>query len=74
MRKNVTETNMLCPKCGNIQTIFRRTSKQRKFGHYKKLHCYICKEEHNHIELKDKTISQEEIDKLIEKMKEEDKI
>lgn len=74
MKKNVTETKMFCPICGNVQTIFRRTSKQRKFGHYKKLYCFKCKEVHNHIEIKDREISQEELNKLILKMKEENKI
>jgi competence CoiA-like predicted nuclease len=74
MRKNVTETRMFCPKCGNIQIIFRKTSKQRKFGHYKNLYCYKCKETHNHIELKDQDVSKEEIERMIEQMKKENKI
>ena len=71
---NLTETKMLCPRCGTIQTILRKTAKQKKYGHYKKLYCFKCKDTHNHIELKDHEIyNQEEINHLIDKMKKEGK-
>lgn len=45
------ETKLLCPRCGEVHIIYRKTAKQKKVGHYKKFYCYKCKSEHNHIEL-----------------------
>ena len=53
MKQSTTETRLYCPRCGQIHIIFRKTAKQKKFGHYKNFYCYKCKHTHNHIELKD---------------------
>lgn len=75
MRKqNTIETRLYCPICGTIHSIFRKTAKQKKAGHYKKFYCYKCKTVHNHIELKEYQYSQEELDELTKQMKEEGKI
>ena len=53
MKQSATETRLYCPRCGTIHTIFRKTAKQKKAGHYKNFYCYKCAHTHNHIELKD---------------------
>ena len=68
------ETKLLCPRCRNCTTIFRKASKQKEEGHYKNLYCYICKANLNHIELKlNKIYTEAEIEALIEKMKSENR-
>ncbi len=49
-------TQLKCPQCGNIASIMRKESSLRKVGHLKKLYCFICKEEVNHIELHDASL------------------
>ena len=74
MKQSTTETRLYCPRSGQIHIIFRKTAKQKKEGHYKKFYCYKCQHTHNHIELREnKNYSQEEINDLINRMKEEDK-
>lgn len=64
------ETKLLCPRCRTITTIFRKKSKQKPKGHYKKLYCYVCKTTLNHIEIKNSLYTDKEIEKLIQEMKE----
>lgn len=56
MGNRLIKTRLICPICGNIQTIVRRNSKQKKFGHLKYLWCYKCQQRINHFELKDERI------------------
>lgn len=53
---NTVRTILKCPNCGELTTIHRLASRQKKVGHLKKLYCYRCKKEVNHIELKDEFI------------------
>lgn len=69
----VVQTNLLCPHCSTIHSIYRKMNKQKQVGHYKKFYCYKCKEERNCIELKNNQINKEEIEDIILKMKEENK-
>ncbi len=48
-----TQTKLVCPECGSVFPIMRRTCVQRKRFHRKNLYCYVCKKVTNHIELKD---------------------
>lgn len=73
MKQSTTETRLYCPRCGTIHTIFRKTAKQKKAGHYKNFYCYKCEHTHNHIELKDNSYSKEELDLMVEVMKKENK-
>jgi ssDNA-binding Zn-finger/Zn-ribbon topoisomerase 1 len=74
MRQSATQTRLYCPRCGTIHTIFRKTAKQKKFGHYKNFYCYKCKHTHNHIELRDDCgYTEDKIQELIEQMKAEGK-
>lgn len=73
MKQSTTETKLYCPRCGTIHTIFRKTAKQKKAGHYKNFYCYKCSHTHNHIELKDFFYSEEELNDMVEKMKQENK-
>lgn len=73
MKQSATETRLYCPRCGTIHTIYRKTAKQKKAGHYKNFFCYKCAHTHNHIELKDNIYSQEELNQMVEKMKQENK-
>ena len=55
MPKNqkVTTSEFYCTKCGSRGIpIVRRVGKQREAGHLKKLYCLNCKEEVNHVEVK----------------------
>ena len=45
------QTRLICTKCGNIQTIYRKVKHIKPFGHMKKLWCYKCKKEVNHFEI-----------------------
>jgi ribosomal protein S27E len=56
MYKRTVETKLICPQCGNIQTMFRLASKTKSFGHLKMLWCFRCKKRINHFELRDETI------------------
>ena len=73
MRQNAVPTRLYCPKCGTIHSIYRKESKQKKVGHYKNFYCFKCKETHNHIELKDNDYTLEELEEMVEKMKQEGK-
>jgi hypothetical protein len=73
MKQSTTETRLYCPRCGTIHTIFRKTAKQKKAGHYKNFYCYKCAHTHNHIELKDFMYSKEELEEMVIKMKQEEK-
>ncbi len=50
---SMIETTLVCPKCENVTSIYRREASQRVFGHKKRLYCWKCKKKINHIELKD---------------------
>lgn len=60
MKRHCTKTRLICPICGNIQTIFRQSNKCREFGHIKTIWCFKCKEKTNHIEIKDEEIEKTE--------------
>ena len=46
------QTSLICPECGNITSIWRRTGRQKELYHKKKFFCPMCQKELNHIELK----------------------
>lgn len=73
MKQSTIETKLYCPHCGTIHSIFRKTCKQKKAGHYKKFYCYKCRDTHNHIELKDCLYSEKELQEMVEVMKKEGK-
>ena len=70
MKQSTTQTQLYCPRCGTIHTIFRKTAKQKKEGHYKVFYCYKCQHTHNHIELKENYIyTEEQLKGLVSDMK-----
>lgn len=69
MASPTTETMLYCPRCRAIHVIHRKTSKQKKAGHYKNYYCFKCKSTHNHIELRDLIFEQEVLDQMVEEMK-----
>ena len=74
MKQSTTPTQLQCPRCGTIHTIFRKTAKQKKEGHYKNFYCYKCQHTHNHIELReDYVYSEEQLKDLVSDMKAEGK-
>lgn len=47
-------SNFYCTKCGNKGLpLIRMVSKARELGHLKKLYCYRCLEETNHVEIRE---------------------
>ena len=60
MKRKVVATQLICPECKNIATIYRRINKQKAFGHRKWLYCYKCKKMTNHFEIRDDEIEMEE--------------
>lgn len=47
------DSEFYCCKCGNRGLdIIRIKGKERKAGHLKRLYCFTCKEEINHVECK----------------------
>ena len=73
MKQSTTETRLYCPRCGMVHTIFRKTARQKKAGHYKNFYCYKCAHTHNHIELKEYSYTKEELAQMVEIMKKENK-
>lgn len=53
-RKKHQATELICPFCKNIQTIYRSSGHLKEAGHLKRLYCYKCKKVTNHVELKDR--------------------
>lgn len=52
--RHFTINTFVCSKCGKKGIpISRKQSKQRESGHLKKLYCVHCREETNHIEIRD---------------------
>lgn len=50
---NVTSSDFYCTQCGHKNiNVFRKKGRQREPGHLKRLYCFNCKEEHNHVEIK----------------------
>jgi hypothetical protein len=47
-------SKMYCTKCGHEGISIVRPGRQREPGHLKKLYCVNCKEEVNHVEIKEK--------------------
>lgn len=51
--RHFTISNFKCTVCGKEGIpIGRRQSRQREFGHLKKLYCIHCKKETNHVEIR----------------------
>ena len=53
MNSKAFQTNLICPECGNVFQIMRKISKPKEKFHRKKVYCYICQKETNHIEVRD---------------------
>lgn len=49
--RRLSESQVRCPRCGSVQTIFRRRGHLRKAGHIKHLWCPYCKARTGHVEL-----------------------
>ena len=49
-KSKVSQTLLECEKCGNVQKIWRLSSKLKKNGHIKGLYCYRCEKITTHIE------------------------
>ena len=59
--KMIKDNEFYCVKCGNKgMNIIRIAGKERESGHLKKIWCFKCKEETNHVECKDFTHYTEE--------------
>ena len=71
MNKTI-KTDLICPECGNILSIHRKESKQKKPFHRKLLYCPICKKNINHIEIKDWDILIETLKRKEESLMTED--
>jgi hypothetical protein len=52
-RQPTIPIDLACSQCGNRQTIQRRSGHlySKQGGHLKKLWCYRCKSEVNHVEM-----------------------
>ncbi len=50
-KQSMVATTLICPRCNNRQIIYRKTRKQKSFGHLKWLWCYKCKRITNHFEI-----------------------
>lgn len=46
-------SDFYCTVCANKQMLSRKKSKKKEKGHLKKLHCFKCKEELNHYEVRE---------------------
>lgn len=59
-KQSMTKTKLQCTECKSIFELFRKTRKQKKFGHIKNLYCFNCKKITKHIELKNEYIGEME--------------
>lgn len=50
MGKSLTSSELYCLNCGNKYELFRKSCKQKKSFHRKKLYCIHCKKTLNFIE------------------------
>ena len=75
MNRIYTKASLICPECGNVFEIVRNRGRQKELFHLKRIYCYKCKREINHIEAKNldfliEEISRKpEIDRTIEEQK-----
>ena len=58
-RATMIQTRLVCPKCGNIQIIFRKVVRRKKYGHIKDLWCFRCKKVTKHFEICNEEIEEE---------------
>lgn len=65
MAKTIT-SQFYCLKCANKTALPRKMSRMREKGHYKKIYCIGCKEEINHLEVREF-----DLDFSIDKLKED---
>ena len=70
MRRQTTQTTLICTECGYIFPIMRNAAKQKKTFHVKDLYCPKCKDVTKHFETKDwfivyEIISSKEVEKLM---------
>lgn len=48
--RNISQSYLYCPKCGNENHIQRRKKLLKSNGHIKDLWCHVCKETTKHVE------------------------
>ena len=60
--KNFYYSDLICPYCGNVFTIQRNKNQKRERFHKKDLYCYICDKTTTHIELRDKGVTEKELE------------
>ena len=53
MKRQTTQTTLICTECGYIFPIMRNAAKQKKTFHVKDLYCPKCKDVTKHFETKD---------------------
>lgn len=53
--KALTRTYLVCPECGNTQSIQRRSNRRKRSGHIKTIYCYICRRRTDHVERREAT-------------------
>lgn len=59
-KQKLSETRLVCPYCNSIETIHRRSSKRKPYGHLKWLWCYKCRKRTNHFEICSEQIEEEQ--------------
>ena len=63
MRKQATtQTELICSECGSKMPIVRKKSKQKELLHIKHLYCYQCREITQHIELKNVSLIEKDLE------------
>ena len=67
MNKNSSTTSLLCPVCGNILPLVKKSSRIKELFHRDKIYCYVCKNYTKHVEIK----NIEELTAILDLQKEE---
>lgn len=73
-KRNTVKTDLICPQCYNCTFIRRIKGRERPLAHQKKLYCIKCKEEVNHIEVRDIDLLEKKLEFLTKKTPNEEKM
>lgn len=74
IKKNFVLTDFICPECTNVLTLPRKIGREKELYHQKKMWCFNCKKEINHIELHNIDIIEKELEFLCERTEEQENI
>ncbi len=73
-KRKTFKTDLICPQCYNRTFIRRIIGRERPFAHKKKLYCIKCKEEVDHIEVRDIDLLEKDLEFLTKRTEKEEEM